>query len=44
MLDLLIKGGWVVTPGGVGDHDVGVQGTPCPCALSPLPSTVEVHP
>ena len=26
MLDLLIRGGQVVTPGGVGDYDVGVQG------------------
>ena len=26
MLDLLIKGGMVVTPGGVGEFDVGIQG------------------
>ena len=41
MLDLIIKGGRVVTPEGVGDMDVGVQGERI--AALALPGTLEVE-
>ena len=41
MLDLIIRGGQVVTPGGVGDMDVGVQGEKI--ATVAAPGTLDVE-